>query len=208
MCPDAPEIQAYDIHMCFEDCSENTVQSVTIYAKQPVAGTNDTYHYDSDQEDASSGNLASKINVGHTFITLQQEINGNTNTIVFGFYPDPTVGVFDGEKPGVFKYDDGEPYSVSVTYDLDCIGWNNLLANVTNIMLGDPLYNLNDFNCTDFGISLVNSIGLNVPDTNGSWPLGGGSNPGYLGQDLRNLPLGPNMSRDADGGHAPASICN
>jgi hypothetical protein len=46
-------------------------------------------------------------------------------------------------------------------------------------------YNLNDYNCTDFAIGVARAAGWQVPDTQGSWPIGHGSNPGDLGEDLR-----------------------
>ncbi len=71
-------------------------------------------------------------------------------------------------------------------------------------------YNLNSNNCTDFGISIGNSIGLNLTDTSGSWPGGSGSNPGNFGQDLRSMNPASGTNIDTIGGSAPSNngTCN
>ena len=69
-------------------------------------------------------------------------------------------------------------------------------------------YHLDDYNCTDFAIQVVNSIGLNVPTTSGTWSNGGGRNPGDLGEDLRDLILSPNMTRNDIGGLAESRNCD
>jgi hypothetical protein len=52
----------------------------------------------------------------------------------------------------------------------------------------DPgLYNVNTRNCTDAAIEAGAAAGVAVPDTQGTWLGGGGSNPGDLGEDLRKL---------------------
>ena len=37
------------------------------------------------------------------------------------------------------------------------------------------------YNCTDFGIKCMEKVNINLTDSFGSWPGGGGSNPGDLG---------------------------
>jgi len=50
-----------------------------------------------------------------------------------------------------------------------------------------PDYNLNDLNCTGLTVDMAESIGVEVPKTEGEWPGGGGLNPGDFGEDLRDL---------------------
>ncbi|WP_428329363.1 hypothetical protein [Mucilaginibacter sp.] len=45
-------------------------------------------------------------------------------------------------------------------------------------------YNLNNNNCTDFGIKAATIAGITVVETSGKWPLGKGNNPGITGQSI------------------------
>ncbi|MCL1658564.1 MULTISPECIES: hypothetical protein [Elizabethkingia] len=51
--------------------------------------------------------------------------------------------------------------------------------------------------------------GISLPKTSGNWPGGGGSNPGNLGQDLRNL-NNSSVQKNTSGGNAPKNTgsCN
>lgn len=51
----------------------------------------------------------------------------------------------------------------------------------------------------------MNKIGLNIPNTHGQWPNGGGSNPGDLGEDVRVLSSG---TVETNPGNSPLSSCN
>ena len=62
---------------------------------------------------------------------------------------------------------------------------------------------LNDFNCTDAALNVGNNAGITLPDTQGS-SGGGGSNPGNLGQDIRDLDQNQNNTNN-NGGLAPQS---
>jgi hypothetical protein len=44
-------------------------------------------------------------------------------------------------------------------------------------------------------IKMANLAGLNLQDSYGTWPRGGGSNPGQLGQNIRGMVLPPNAVR-------------
>lgn len=55
-------------------------------------------------------------------------------------------------------------------------------------------YNLNDYNCTDYALNVIKKGGFSLPDNSGTWPGGGGFNPGNLGQDLRDQSNGSNVS--------------
>ena len=193
---------------CFEDCSGGGgTHTVTICVDQPNPNTPDAYSYGENSGSSGSSNGKSNIDVGHTFLVLEQNINGNTHIAVLGFYPDGGVSPFSPVVPGQI-FDDGEhAYDVSVTYEIDCTDFQALVSEIELQYLLDPDYDLSNYNCTDFGINTMNTIGLGIPDTYGWWPLGGGSNPGALGEDLRALPLGPNMTRDDDGGTAPEQNC-
>ena len=50
-------------------------------------------------------------------------------------------------------------------------------------------YNLNNFNCTDYGINMASKVGMNIGSCYGNWPGGGGDNPGKLSQILRSTSI-------------------
>ncbi len=51
------------------------------------------------------------------------------------------------------------------------------------------VYDLNNFNCTNFAMAALKSININLPSTKLNSALFGGNNPGDLGEDIRNLNL-------------------
>jgi hypothetical protein len=50
-------------------------------------------------------------------------------------------------------------------------------------------FNLDSNNCTDVAIKAGAASGVCVPDPQGEWGNGRGSNPGLLGEELRKLPI-------------------
>lgn len=69
-------------------------------------------------------------------------------------------------------------------------------------------YNLSNNNCTDLAISTLNHIGLSIPDSYGSWPFGGGSNPGNLGEEIRDYNhTNYQYQKNEAGGYAVSSNC-
>jgi hypothetical protein len=78
------------------------------------------------------------------------------------------------------------------------------LSQIKSYVLNRPTgYSLNDYNCADFAITIGNLGGMNLPDTYLTWgncnneittPTGG-SSPGALGNDIREMTLGADMSR-------------
>lgn len=170
---------------CFENVnpSANATFSVKIFVEQPVPNTTETY---------------SGSDPGHTFIEMS--INDPSSTSVsqiFGYYPSGSVNpipgpFYDITADGEIRNNGSHNYHVSASIDID----NNTFFDIVNYinLFGNniPEYNLNDYNCTDFGINIANQAGMNLPDTYGEWKkfgikLGGGSNPGNLGQDIRTL---------------------
>ena len=93
----------------------------------------------------------------------------------------------------------GHDFDVSASVNIS----SSQLTNLYNgILSSHASYNLNTFNCTDFGIKMGNLLSMGIPDTNGTWPGGGGSNPGNLGQDIRNMSLKNGVTRNSTGGKA------
>jgi len=61
-------------------------------------------------------------------------------------------------------------------------------------------YHLNHNNCTDYALEVGNQAGMGLPECNGMWPGGGGSNPGTLGEHIRNRPADPNFPTQTNTG--------
>jgi len=162
--PDDPIEDIDDYLECF---NTDIGAKLTVYVLQPVPNSNATH---------------SGTSVGHAFISIQQ---GNHITVI-GFYP-----VSDWITPltpfgtGIYGNDSKAYYNVSITKNINSGQLQNILNYIYNNQ--GATYNLNTYNCTDFAIDIGNLAGLNLPDSVGEWPGGEGSNPGVLGQHIRNM---------------------
>lgn len=131
---------------------------------------------------------------GHAFVTLIDTDTGESKTV--GFYPDysnndkPIEVLLNNSVPGkVLDDSDYDKSKIDVTKEfiLTDEQYNAAIQYLETIEKFTPEYNLSDYNCTDLVLNTAASAGLNLPDTTGSWLTGSGSNPAYLGEDLRNL---------------------
>ncbi len=180
--PDTPIADMAKYLECFNVSQSATI---TIYANQPIANSSATH----------DGTL-----VGHTFVSISQ--NGNRS--VFGFYP-ATSNVYpivNPSDPSAMGNDSNDPYNVSVSTTVSGSELSQIINYSTNYQ---STYHLDDYNCSDFGIEIGNLAGLGLPACNGTWPGGGGSNPGTLGQYLRNMTLPNGATRNTTGGNAPSN---
>jgi len=172
-----------DYLKCFD---ESLGATVTVYVDQPTANSNATW----------SGSTNSP-EVGHTFISISQ--GGITRTL--GYYPEGGIKpMISNSAPGILVDDSEHPYDVSISRSLTPGQLTSLLISIKNPI---ATYNLDNNNCSDFSLSLANSRGFNLPDTQGTWPGGGGTNPGNLGQDIRAMSSTSGSTIDASGGDAP-----
>lgn len=189
---EAPGDPIEDITEYLECFDKNSGAKVTILVEQPKPNSSDTW----------AGTVWNP-RVGHTFVAIQQ--GGVTR--VFGFYPGSGVNPMNPSASSVLVDDSGHAYHVSIEITVNA----SQLTNVINTAIGyTGTYNLNSYNCTDFGIGIAAAAGVTLPDTYGSWTGGGGSNPGNLGQDLRSLTPPQNTSVNTTGGTAPSNsgTCN
>jgi len=163
---------------CFNNAPTTATFKLSIFVDQPVPNQDDTWTND--------GTLFNPdINVGHTFISLEMNSVENTINQTIGYYPSAGVSPSNPQIAGAWVDDGNHDYDVSASIDLTHTQFTNLISNLQTF--GTPTYNLNTLNCTDAALLAGNSIGMNLPDTNGTWIGGGGSNPGNLGQDIRGL---------------------
>jgi hypothetical protein len=165
--------------------SRNQGAQVTIYIDQPTPGSRNAW----------SGS-ALDPDVGHTFVSIQQ--NGITR--VFGYYPEVAVRPDTPTAPGVLFDDSGHEYDVRLDIWVDAAHLGAVIDAATS---APATYNLNTFNCTDFGIAISQAAGVPLADTQGTWIGGGGSNPGDLGQDVRAMASSGNVVVNGAGGYGP-----
>ena len=132
--------------------------------------------------------VGSGIDVGHTFIQIiVKKEDGSTSSITMGFYPGDgeTINPVIPNVTGSLENDGGHIYDVKYTTEIDKTKASNVLDYANETVTKDTRYDLNNFNCTDFGLESAKKAGIDLPDTQGSWTGGGGSNPGDLGEDIR-----------------------
>ena len=168
--------------------------TVTLYVAQPTPNTTSTW----------SGSVTDP-NVGHTFISITQ--GGITRFM--GFYPSQGISPFSSPPAakGILINDQGHAFNVSITSNINASQLSNLVGYINSV--STATYNLNTFNCTNFGIDAAGKVGIFLPKTSGTWPRGGGANPGNLGQDLRGL-NNSSVQKNTSGGNAPknSGSCN
>ena len=177
--PDLPVTNIKQYLKCFDT---NQPATLTVYARQPVQGTNDTYAFH---------NL--KPDVGHSFISITQ--NGITR--VMGFYPTSPLSIFV-TATGIFGDNSQTAYTAKASM---LINGGNLYSLLQYIYSTDGKnYDLQTYNCTDFAIQAAHAAGVDLPDTWGRWGgIGGGSNPGSLGNDLIEKPLPATVEKGGAG---------
>jgi hypothetical protein len=105
--------------------------------------------------------------------------------MVLGFYPETSVSNTQPSSNGTFGNDESTEFDVSIAVPISAIQ----LLNIIGYCETGLSYNLNTFNCTDFVIQVSNLAGLNLPESESTWSGGGGSNPGLLGQNIREMQL-------------------
>lgn len=152
---------------CFD---QTKYAAVTIYVDQPSPGSRDPYD---------------GTDVGHTFISISQQIGSNYIVRVFGFYPQAQATPLTPSDPGTLGDDGTHQYDVSLTVYVSA----SQLTNAINYAVSSSAntYNLNTYNCTNFGIQFMSKCGVALPSTTGTWPGGQGCDPGDLGEDLKSV---------------------
>jgi hypothetical protein len=180
--PSNPINDVADYLNCFDT---NQPASITVYVAEPNPGSGDTHN---------------GTNVGHTYISLSQGIEIRT----FGFYPTSNhiYPYLNNSSSSILGDDGSEIFTASISTTITA----SQLQQIINASLNyTQTYHLDTYNCTDFAIDLGNLAGLTLPDANGSWFGGGGSNPGTLGQHIRGVTPTGNIVIDTTGGNAPST---
>ncbi|RPD39641.1 hypothetical protein [Chitinophaga barathri] len=148
----------------------NSGGKLIVYADQPVAG---------------SRVGVNGYNMGHTYISFEQVINGNTIRRTMGYYPTTTVTNSNITSPGQFGNDMGQEYDVKL--EVDVPGWQlQSLFNTLYYAVGLD-FHMDTYNCTTVAIEVLNDAGIMIPYSTSLWYAGGGCNPGALGEDMKSF---------------------
>ena len=177
--PDNPIADMIEYLECFD-----TTQGaeITIFVNQPIAGEDDAFTSGSDK-------------AGHAFISINQ--GGSIR--VYGLYPEGSASPYNPNYPHAFGNNQGDAFDVSLSFSVNGPSLLNIVEDAETYSIN---YDLNSNNCTDYVLDVAALACITLPDPQGTWPNGQGSNPGAFGQALRGLTLLPGMTRDLDGGNA------
>ena len=176
-----------DYLRCF-DLSQNA--TLIIYVDQPIPNSPNAYSLSGD--------------VGHTFIALQQ---GGVRRVL-GYWPKTSVHpALSPTDVKAFGNDENHFFDVNLSTQISATQLLNIVGYINSV---PRTYDLNNYNCSDFGIEVGRLGGLNLPDCYGSWPYGGGSNPGTLGQYIRTMQLPATSYRQTTGTNSASNngTCN
>ncbi|MCK7559407.1 hypothetical protein MKQ70_32340 [Chitinophaga sedimenti] len=164
---------------CFDRSQPGTI---TLYVNQPLAGSDNPF------------TLTGKM--GHVFIGLEQDIAGVFVRRMLGFHPAQKVyPTSQTTAPSALAADAGLPYDVALSIPADAEQFGNALAIIEHYR---STYDLEQYNCTDFALDVMEAAGRQLPRTTAWWLVGRGRNPASLGEDLRKEP-----DVNTTKGHAP-----
>jgi len=200
-----------DYFKCFTlGSSPGQTYTVQVCVDQPDPGTRQPWTWAPGGVTGTSA-ASNPLNVGHTFLVLTENSQGNIITRNIGFYPASPIFPVDGytAAQGILNNDDGHQYNISLTI---IVSANQFFGILNYLSLGDNPgfdYDLNSDNCTTFAINALGTNGITLPSTKGSWPTGSGNDPGDLGEDISQMQLDPNMTRNTGSNpHPNVGTCN
>jgi hypothetical protein len=170
---DPEPVSAAEILQSFEDEKEASDYALIVHVQQPVYGKRKAF--------------TGIDNVGHMFITL---IKYNTDKSfvarTFGFYPLKNsffaATPFHPAAAPVFKNDALHDWDEAIGKFISYRRFVKIIKLVTKYEC--RMYDLNQNNCTDFGLTIASLSGISILDTGGKWPLGKGNNPANAGQSI------------------------
>ena len=156
----------------FNDCKPAVGYALLFHVKQPVPGKRKIF---------------AGTNTGHTFITLiKYNADSTYVSASFGFYP---------KKDQLFSATPLAPNTSATFKDDAARQWDEVMGKFISKRKFEKIlkltkdfdgmdYNLNNNNCTDFGLKAAAVAGISIYDTAGKWPLGSGNNPAVTGQSM------------------------
>lgn len=154
---------------CF---SPNRGAIISFFADQPMAGSTDPF--------------SMKEKTGHAFLTIEQFENGRIIRRTVGFHPSDVVSPFLSKSSESQLGDDSnEPYDVQLGVSITPDNLKKILNLIQNY---NPMYHLEDYNCTNFVLDVADACGIQINRTKGSWGIGSGVTPANFGEDLKKIP--------------------
>ncbi len=212
-----PQIPIADIAgylSCFGSGGQS--YSVTLYVDQPVNNSSAPYSVGGSGSIGTSGGSGSgsssidgAFDVGHTFLALTEVLaSGAVITRYMGFYPKTSANPSSPTAPGVIGDDENHNANISLTINVLSSQFNAIMYYMSQASV--QTYSLNQNNCTTYALAALGNGGISMDPPRGSWPMGGGDDPGDLGQYLRTMPLGSNMTLNTNQTQAGYNIgtCN
>jgi len=210
--PTAPIQSIADYFGCFTNsASPDHTYSVQVCVDQPDPGTRQPWTFTPGGAAGTSA-TGNPLNVGHTFLVLTENSQGNIITRNVGFYPLTQVYPLNGytSAQGVLGDDGEHEYNISLTINVSAMQFFGILNSISLGNNSGYYYDLNTNNCTTFAINALGANGISLPATQGSWGVNGkGDDPGDLGQDISQMNLGSNMTKNtASNPHPNTGSCN
>lgn len=185
-----------DYNKCFTNVPGNVnTYEVKLCVAQPLPGTREAWEASGLNGSSANGN---PVFVGHTFLIFTEKTPTQTISRNIGFYPESGVNPYSPSVQGLLNNDEIHDYNISLSITMTSSEFTTILNFVSQGNNSGYTYNLNSNNCTTFALNAVASAGINLQRTNGTWLSGGGLNPGDLGEDIRNMYLPANMTRNTN----------
>lgn len=172
------KVNAKDETKCFDTTKP---AELTIYVEQSIEGSRKL-----------------TANIGHTFVGIKQE--GIVRNL--GFYPDSPRATLLANQDSEIHDNSGSKFHISITVSITA----SQLKKAIKAINGYPSkYDLNNYNCTDFGIEVAKKSGLDLPKTVGKYGIFfKGNNPSDLGEDIREMSDNGYIIINKTAGTAPA----
>jgi len=182
---DMEPVTADDILQSFDDHKEATNYALMVHVKQPLKGRRKAF--------------TGIDNVGHMFITLIK-YNADKTFVsrTFGFYPNKnnflSATPLRPSSTSTLKDDARHDWDETVGKFISYRRFTKIIKVLTKYQYKP--YDLNENNCTDFGLSIATLTGIQINETSGKWPMGKGNNPANAGQSMLEDKVSVNSSEE------------
>lgn len=150
---------------CFNSIpDQGAVCSIELMADLPV---NDHPTYLTDRR---------KTYAGHCFLQLRKSNQGKSIIQNIGLYPKSSLKSIatTAPIPGRFINDAWHAYNASIKISLNFVQLSTILQEIKRIGAAGPRYDIDDFNCTDFALKILNLIRPTDPLVPQTYQLPGG----------------------------------
>jgi hypothetical protein len=210
--PVSPISSILDYFKCFTNgATPDHTYSVQVCVDQPVPGSRQPWTFTSGGAQGTSA-TGNPFSVGHTFLVLTENNQGNIITRNVGFYPSEGVLPLPNytSAQGILGDDDEHEYNVSLTINVSSTQFFGILNYLSIGNNTGYTYDLNTNNCTTFVVNALGANGISLPATQGTWGTSGkGDDPGDLGQDISQMSLASDMTRNTvSNPHPNVGTCN